>query len=80
MVEVFLPLQINILLQEVNKRDGSSRFYNGVDLNNVWGTFVSASGAWKIKNEKFLKIQNFLRLKTKSRVGVKLGSKSWRMV
>ena len=37
------------------RRDGSSRFYNGVDLNNVWGTFVSASGAWKIKNEKFLK-------------------------
>ena len=37
------------------RRDGSSRFYNGVDLNNVWGTFVSASGAWKFKNEKFLK-------------------------
>lgn len=37
------------------RRDASSRFYNGIDLKNNWGTFMSASGAWKIKNENFLK-------------------------
>lgn len=41
------------------RRDGTSRFYNGSDdLSNLWGTFVAASGAWKIKNEKFLKDSN----------------------
>lgn len=37
------------------RRDATSRFYNGVDLKNNWGTFYAASGAWKIKNESFLK-------------------------
>ncbi|ACU06999.1 SusC, outer membrane protein involved in starch binding [Flavobacteriaceae bacterium 3519-10] len=37
------------------RRDGSSRFYNGVDLTNNWGTFYAASGAWKIIDEDFLK-------------------------
>lgn len=37
------------------RRDASSRFYNGVDLKNNWGTFTSISGAWKVKNENFLK-------------------------
>ena len=36
------------------RRDGSSRFYNGT-LNNVWGNFPTASLAWKIKQESFLK-------------------------
>lgn len=37
------------------RRDASSRFYNGTDnMSNVWGTFPAVSGAWKIKNEKFL--------------------------
>ncbi len=37
------------------RRDATSRFYNGIDLKNNWGTFYAASGAWKIKNESFLK-------------------------
>ncbi len=38
------------------RRDGTSRFYNGTDeTDNMWGTFAAASGAWKIKNENFLK-------------------------
>ncbi|MGC4129816.1 MAG: SusC/RagA family TonB-linked outer membrane protein [Bergeyella sp.] len=38
------------------RRDASSRFYNGTDeLGNMWGTFAAASGAWKIKQENFLK-------------------------
>ena len=37
------------------RRDGTSRFYNGVDLKNNWGTFAAVSGAWKMKNENFLK-------------------------
>ena len=37
------------------RRDGSSRFYNGADLTNNWGTFYAASGAWKIIDEDFLK-------------------------
>ncbi|WHF51691.1 SusC/RagA family TonB-linked outer membrane protein [Chryseobacterium gotjawalense] len=37
------------------RRDATSRFYNGTDLKNNWGTFYAASGAWKIKNENFLK-------------------------
>ena len=38
------------------RRDGTSRFYNGTDdTSNMWGTFAAASGAWKIKNESFLK-------------------------
>lgn len=37
------------------RRDATSRFYNGTDLKNNWGTFYAASGAWKIKNESFLK-------------------------
>ena len=37
------------------RRDASSRFYNGDNLKNTWGTFYSLSGAWKIKNENFLK-------------------------
>ena len=41
------------------RRDGTSRFYNGTDdTNNMWGTFAAASGAWKIKNENFLKDSN----------------------
>lgn len=41
------------------RRDGTSRFYNGTDdTNNMWGTFAAASGAWKIKNESFLKDSN----------------------
>ncbi|UQB70272.1 SusC/RagA family TonB-linked outer membrane protein [Epilithonimonas zeae] len=41
------------------RRDATSRFYNGTeDLDNMWGTFIAASGAWKIKNENFLKDSN----------------------
>lgn len=40
------------------RRDASSRFYNGIDLKNNWGTFFAASAAWKIKNEDFLKESN----------------------
>ncbi|WP_407406088.1 SusC/RagA family TonB-linked outer membrane protein [Chryseobacterium sp.] len=40
------------------RRDASSRFYNGVDLKNNWGTFAAFSGAWKVKNENFLKDSN----------------------
>ena len=40
------------------RRDASSRFYNGVDLKNNWGTFAAVSGAWKLKNEAFLKDSN----------------------
>ena len=40
------------------RRDATSRFYNGTDLKNNWGTFYAASGAWKIKNENFLKDSN----------------------
>ena len=41
------------------RRDGTSRFYNGTDdTSNMWGTFAAASGAWKIKNENFLKDSN----------------------
>lgn len=37
------------------RRDASSRFYNGTDdLSNVWGTFIAASGAWKIIKENFM--------------------------
>lgn len=36
------------------RRDGSSRFYNGIDTKNNWGTFYAASAAWKIINEDFL--------------------------
>lgn len=42
------------------RRDATSRFYNGVDLKNNWGTFVAVSGAWKIKNENFLKESNIV--------------------
>ena len=42
------------------RRDATSRFYNGVDLKNNWGTFMAASGAWKIKNESFLKSSNVI--------------------
>ena len=38
------------------RRDGSTRF--GTD--NRWGTFWSASAAWRITNEEFLKDQNWL--------------------
>ena len=40
------------------RRDATSRFYNGIDLNNNWGTFYAASGAWKIIKENFLKDSN----------------------
>ncbi|PZU89303.1 MAG: SusC/RagA family protein [Chryseobacterium sp.] len=41
------------------RRDATSRFYNGTDdTGNMWGTFAAASGAWKIKNENFLKDSN----------------------
>lgn len=37
------------------RRDGTSRFYNGTDdTSNMWGTFTSVSGAWKIMNESFM--------------------------
>ncbi len=42
------------------RRDATSRFYNGTDLKNNWGTFYAASGAWKIKNESFLKDSNVI--------------------
>lgn len=49
------------------RRDGSSRFYNGEDLKNNWGTFGAASIAWKIKNENFLKdSQTFSDLKLRA--------------
>lgn len=41
------------------RRDATSRFYNGTDnTDNMWGTFPSISGAWKIKNENFLRDSN----------------------
>ena len=35
--------------------------HNGTDeTGNIWGTFAAASGAWKIKNENFLKDVNVI--------------------
>jgi TonB-linked SusC/RagA family outer membrane protein len=38
------------------RRDGSSRFAKG----NQWGTFPSISGAWRVKEESFLRHVDFL--------------------
>lgn len=46
------------------RRDGSSRF----GANNKWGTFPSASVAWKISNEPFLQDVSFIN-DLKIRVG-----------
>ncbi|MDP9954824.1 iron complex outermembrane receptor protein [Epilithonimonas hungarica] len=38
------------------RRDGSSRFYDGLgSLKNVWGNFPGVSVAWKVNEENFLK-------------------------
>jgi TonB-linked SusC/RagA family outer membrane protein len=49
------------------RRDGSSRFGE----NNKWGTFPSASVAWRISNEKFLENVSFINdLKIRAGYGV----------
>ncbi|HET7118825.1 MAG TPA: TonB-dependent receptor [Hanamia sp.] len=49
------------------RRDGSSRF----GQNNKWGTFPSASVAWRISNEKFLQNVSFINdLKIRAGYGV----------
>jgi TonB-linked SusC/RagA family outer membrane protein len=49
------------------RRDGSSRF----GANNKWGTFPSASVAWRISNEKFLQNVSFINdLKVRAGYGV----------
>ncbi len=49
------------------RRDGSSRFGE----NNKWGTFPSASVAWRISNEKFLQNVSFINdLKLRAGYGV----------
>jgi len=49
------------------RRDGSSRFGE----NNKWGTFPSASVAWRISNEKFLQNASFINdLKIRAGYGV----------
>ena len=48
------------------RRDGSSRF----SKDNRWGSFYSASAAWMISNENFLKEQTWLNmLKIKASLG-----------
>ena len=55
------------LLQATVRRDGSSAFGN----NNRWGTFPSASIAWRASEEPFIKIWNYLMtLKVRAGYGV----------
>lgn len=43
------------------RRDATSRFfYTPENTGNMWGTFAAASGAWKIKQENFLKDSNVI--------------------
>lgn len=48
------------------RRDGSSRFWNGTDTGNLWGTFPGVSVAWKINEESFLKGKGINTLKLRA--------------
>ncbi|KMQ71579.1 SusC/RagA family TonB-linked outer membrane protein [Chryseobacterium koreense] len=48
------------------RRDGSSRFWNGVDTSHLWGTFPGVSVAWKINEESFLKGKGINTLKLRA--------------
>ncbi|MBU8882972.1 SusC/RagA family TonB-linked outer membrane protein [Kaistella sp. DKR-2] len=48
------------------RRDGSSRFWNGVDTKNLYGTFPGVSAAWKINEEEFLKGKGINTLKLRA--------------
>ena len=48
------------------RRDGSSRFWNGVDKKNLYGTFPGLSAAWKINEESFLKGKGINTLKLRA--------------
>jgi len=48
------------------RRDGSSRFWNGSDTGNLWGTFPGVSLAWKINEESFLKGKGINTLKLRA--------------
>ena len=45
------------------RRDGSSRFWDGVNKSDLWGVFPGVSVAWKINEENFLKDSGFSNLK-----------------
>ena len=45
------------------RRDGSSRFWDGVNKSDLWGTFPGVSVAWKINEENFLKNSGISTLK-----------------
>ena len=48
------------------RRDGSSRF----GANTKWGWFPSVSGAWRVTQENFFKIENFNEFKIRASWGV----------
>lgn len=49
------------------RRDGSSRFWDGSNKSDLWGTFPGVSLAWKIKEESFLKdVQAISNLKLRA--------------
>ncbi len=52
---VVLNYDDRYLFNATVRHEGSSRF----GLNNQWGTFPSASFAWRVVNEPFMKNQNF---------------------
>lgn len=45
------------------RRDGSSRFWDGVNKSDLWGVFPGVSVAWKINEENFLKESGLSNLK-----------------
>ena len=61
------------------RRDGSSRFWNGKDTENLWGTFPGVSVAWKINEESFLKGKGINTLKLRAGWG-KTGNQELRDV
>jgi len=61
------------------RRDGASRFWNGVDKKNLWGTFPGVSLAWKINEESFLKGKGINTLKLRAGWG-KTGNQELRDV
>jgi TonB-dependent starch-binding outer membrane protein SusC len=55
------------MLSATIRRDASSRFAE----SNRWGTFPSVAGAWRIKDESFLKDVNFIKdLKLRASWGI----------
>lgn len=54
------------LLTVTLRRDGSSRF----GANNKWGTFPSASAAWRVSEEKFFNVPQISNLKVRAGYGI----------